>query len=141
MSLLFALLFSCDSDDNVHTEIPSVVLNAFHQEYPKALEEGWRQKDSLYEVDFEIGDRDHSARLSAEGRIIGEKREIAMKEIPQAVLSGLNRNFERSDLGDPELVELRGRSLYQLELDKILFDEKIVLDETGKNITNIPYWD
>jgi len=138
---LTALLSSCDSDDNVHLEVPSVVLNTFHRGFPEAVEVDWQQRDSLYEVDFEIGDRDRSALINAAGRIIGEKQEIRLEEIPSKVMSGLNRNFERSDLSDPERVELQGRTLYQLELDKFLFDEAIVLDDEGKIITNIPYWD
>lgn len=141
LSLLFTLLCSCDADDNVHTEVPSVVLNAFHREYSQALQVGWQQRDTLYEVDFEINDRDHSALVNAEGKIVGKKKEISVDKIPPKVISGLTRNFKMSDLGDPELVELNGRIVYQLELDKFLFDEKIVLDEAGKLITNIPYWE
>lgn len=141
MSFIFALLCSCDADDNVHAEIPSVVLNAFHREFPQAGEVGWQQRDTVFEVDFELSGRDQSVLVNSEGRIVGQKREIDIREVPAKVISGLSRNFERSDLGDPELVIMKDRTYYQLELDKILFDEKIVLDEAGKIITNLPYWE
>ena len=141
LSLFTLLLCSCDSDDNIHTEIPSVVLNAFHGHFPEAAEAEWQKRDSLFEVDFELAEVDHSALINPEGSIVGKKKDISLNEIPATVISGLTRNFERSDLGDPELVERNGRSFYQLELEKILFDKKIVLDETGKIITNLPYWE
>lgn len=138
---LAGILCSCDSDDNVHMDVPSVVLNTFQREYPEAMEVDWQQRDSLYEVDFELANRDHSALLNSVGRIVGTKHEILLKDIPSVVLGGLQKNFDRSDLNDPERVELNGRTFYQLELDKFLFDEEIVLDEEGKMITDIPYWD
>lgn len=139
LSLL--LLTSCDEDDNLHTRIPSVVLNAFHSEYPRALEVGWIERDSLFQVDFEVGDEDLSSLLNAEGQIVGIKSEISLKDIPMEVLSGLQKNFGNSELDEPELVEINDEIFYQLEVDKILFDEKIVLDERGKINTNLPFWE
>ena len=139
LSLLF--LTSCDEDDNLHTEIPSLVLNGFHSEYPRALEVGWIQRDSLYQVDFEVGDEDFSSLLNAEGEIVGRKSEISLKDIPSGVLSSLRKNFGDSELDEPELVEIHGETFFQLEVDKVLFDKKIVLNEEGMINTNFPFWE
>ena len=139
--LLLGLLVSCDDDDNVHTRVPSLVLNGFHREFPQALEVGWLQRDSLYQVDYEIAGDDNSALLNAEGQIIGTKREISIREIPSQVLSGLEKNFSSLDLDEPEQLDINGETFYQLEVEKILFDKKIVLDTTGKINTKLPYWE
>ena len=139
--LLLALLVSCDEDDNVNTSIPSLVLNSFHQEFPQALEVGWQQRDSLYQVDYELAGEDNSALINTEGEVIGTKREIALREIPGEVLKGLNRNFDKAHFDEPERVEFNGETFYQLEVEKLLFDKKIVLDRSGKINTNLPYWE
>ena len=89
----------------------------------------------------ELAGDDNSALLNAEGQIIGTKREISIREIPSQVLSGLERNFSSFDLDEPEQLVIDGETFYQLEVEKILFDKKIVLDTTGKINTNLPYWE
>lgn len=140
-SFFVGMLCSCDSDDNVHRNIPSVVLNSFHMKYPQATQVEWKKPASVYEVDFEISDRDHSARLDPEGKLVGLKREISKNDLPAGVISGLRRNFDRADLEDPEIVETTEGTFYQLELDQFLLDEKVVLDEFGKINRNLPYWE
>ena len=138
--LSLVLLIACDSDDYSIAGIPSIVLNEFRLSFPDAKDVEWVSRDSLYEVNFEVDNVEHAALFNGKGNVIRRKQEISISEIPPEVLTGLSRNFRKDEIEDPEIIEDAGSVHYQMELKKILFDDKIVLDKNGKTNPNLPFW-
>jgi hypothetical protein len=50
--------------------VPSKVLNEFHDMYPTATDVKWKNRDGLYEADFELGNQDLNASFTPDGDFI-----------------------------------------------------------------------
>lgn len=138
--LVSLLLLSCDSDDYPYAEVPSVVLNEFWAQYPRAQDAEFSHKVGGYEVDFELNGKDHSAVIDPSGRILKEKKEIAWKELPAKVQQALQKEYGEKKIEDPEWVKLGEEILYQVEVKRFFRDERIVLNTAGKPDPDLNYW-
>src|SRR5690606_39303824 len=58
------------------SKVPSVVTNAFTQEYTNPTDVDWEKKRKNFEVDFEVDGVDHKALYTAEGRLLMTKRDL-----------------------------------------------------------------
>ncbi|MCY2687998.1 PepSY-like domain-containing protein [Salinimicrobium sp. TH3] len=138
--LLSNLLLSCDDDDYPYAEVPSVVLNEFWAEYPKATDAEFSQFQETYEVEFEIGDNDYKALFDSSGSILKKKREISWSSLPPAVRNSLRKQYGEKDIKDPEVLRTGDKTFYQAEVRRFFSNEKVVLNEAGKTDTTLIYW-
>ncbi|MEO2072691.1 MAG: hypothetical protein ABGW99_15265 [Zunongwangia sp.] len=76
VSLLIGAGCESDDEDDFRADVPSVVLNAFQSNYPKASDVEWEMLGDDYQVDFEIERVDYEAIFSAEGDMLKYKRDI-----------------------------------------------------------------
>ena len=59
------------AQDMRQSDVPSVVVNNFKKEFPKAKDVEWEMKGDVYNVEFEIGlFTDYKAWYEASGKII-----------------------------------------------------------------------
>ena len=62
---------SCGGCDNVATaRVPNDVIDEFYDRYPSAQNADWKMKDGLYEVEFEMGNKDMEATFSPDGDLV-----------------------------------------------------------------------
>ncbi len=134
------MLLSCDDDDYPYAEVPSVVLNEFWAEYPKATDAEFNQVGETYEVEFEIGDNDHKALFDSSGSILKRKWEIPWSALPPAVQETLQQKYGEKDIKDPEVVRTGKETYYQAEVSRFFSNEEVVLNEAGKTDTTLIYW-
>lgn len=140
--LLLGILGGCDQDDVPNTTTPSVVVNAFQQEFPKAKDISWKSEESqVYEVDFELGKVDHSIRYDGKATILQRKHEIPLRELPAEVLTTIAKKFKGKDLDDAEIVDFDGLIYYQVEINRLLKDRKVVINKRGGINKKIPVWE
>ena len=139
--VFFGLLLSCDSDDYPNADIPSVVINKFRASYPEASEVKWEQVKDHYEVEFELDGNDTKVRIQTSGDIIAEKLDINYEELPEKVISSLEKEFGKKKIEDPEMITSEEKTYYQVEIASFFFDKELVIDELGVKITSVPYWD
>lgn len=137
--LLATTAMGCDNDIPL-SEIPSVVENTFESHFPNAMDVEWEAHGNDFEVDFEMGKTDYSARIDNAGTMLGYKYEISNTEIPASIITALNTEYSNKEWDDPEILVNGENSYYQIEIDGFLKDKKIVLDSTGKKIDNIKNW-
>jgi hypothetical protein len=100
----------------------------------------WENHGDDFEVDFEIGNTDYSARIDNAGTMLGYKYEIKTAQIPASLITVLNTEYPNKNWDDPEILVNGKKSYYQIEIDGFLKDKKIVMDSTGKKIDNIKNW-
>jgi len=129
------------SNDIPTKDVPSVILNTFKSQFPKALDIEWEKENNIYEVEFELENTDHTARYNTDGKLIIFKKDIHTSELPQAIKSVLSANFKDYVVDETELVKKGNATYYQLELEsRGKRDKKLVFSEDGKENRSIKYW-
>jgi len=134
------LLISCDNDDYIHAQIPSVVLNEFWSHFPEASDVEFTKTGIDYEVDFKWKGNDAGVVIAPDGVGIKEKIEISYEELPAGVQHALGK-YGKNKIGDVDIVKINDDNFYQVEVKQFWFDKRIVLDNSGKEDKTITYWD
>lgn len=128
------LLFSSLSyaQDIAVRDVPSVVLNSFTKAFPKATDVDWEMKGDLFNVEFEIGRRDHEVWLDPKGTIVKHKKEITARELPSTVKNSIKQNYKGYRIDDVEQVEEMKQVFYKVELKTFTDEKELVFDQSGK---------
>lgn len=139
----FSLSFLGLSNDKdiPQSEVPSVVLNAVSTAYPGATNMEWEKQNDLYEAEFDVDTKEYTVQLNATGGIVQTKYDVAETELPSAIKNTITANYKDLKLDDAEKVEKAGRTYYQVELEGKLKSKNLVLDESGKELAGVSYWD
>tara|TARA_B100001079_G_C16326381_1_gene477027 strand:+ start:644 stop:1096 length:453 start_codon:yes stop_codon:yes gene_type:complete len=140
VSLLIGAGCESDDEDDFRADVPSVVLNAFQSNYPKASGVEWEMLGDDYQVDFEIERVDYEAIFSAEGDMLKYKYEISSTELPEAVKKAITANYANYQIDDTDILVINKDLYYQVELDGKP-DKHLVLNEDGSENASITYWD
>src|SRR5690554_7865816 len=88
------------AQDIPQSEVPSVVLNTFKKEFPKAVDIEWEKKGEQFNVEFELGwSVDYEAWFSADGKLIRYTEDIPAKDLPSAVKNTITSRSEERRVG------------------------------------------
>ena len=91
---MFVVVFTTGCDNDIApSEIPSVVENTFKSHFPDATEVEWESYGENFEVDFEVDQTDHSARIDNAGNMLEYKYKIARNILPPPVINVLNMEY------------------------------------------------
>jgi hypothetical protein len=142
-TLIFAaltVLGTAQAQQIPKSQVPSIVLNNFDTQFPKATDVEWELKGALYLVDFETNwNVDHEIWYDAAGKMTKHREEIAKNTLPAAVLSKINTEFKGYDIDEAEKVTTDNGVCYVVELDAFLKEEwEVTLDENGTIISKLP---
>jgi uncharacterized membrane protein YkoI len=137
---LLTALASCAQDVS-QSSVPSLVLNAFQQKFPKASDVEWEKKGDLYEVEFDLGIHDHKALIDAAGKIVKYKEEINASDLPAAVKEAVQKDFSKYKIDEAKRIETNGSVLYKVELKNGKEDKKVYFGEDGKIVEATPSLD
>jgi uncharacterized membrane protein YkoI len=142
-TILALSIAGCSLVDNdiPASKVPSVVKNAFEQQYANAVDVEWEKKKDNFEVDFEIANVDYSARYNSQGQLQMAKQDIPETELPAAIKEKIAADYPGHYIDDVDKVEANGRTLYQVELEGSARDRKIVYTADGQEETSFSYWD
>lgn|SRR5690554_188799 len=125
-------LFAQDVPEN---QVPSVILNTFKKEFPKASDIEWEREDELYNVDFEIGYfTDYEAWFDASGKLIKYSEEISEKDLPQAVKDAVKKQFDGYRIDDVEKFIENNIETYRVEIEKGNDERYVTFSKNGKLI-------
>lgn len=138
-SALLASAFCLQAQDIAQSQVPSVIVNKFHKQFPKATDIEWEMDGFLYNVDFEIGwNTDHEIWYDAEGKIVKHKEDISKSELPETVSKGIQTNFNGYTIDDLERITDNGNVFYKMELNSLLKEDwDVVMDADGKVLSKI----
>jgi len=128
------LLFSGLSfaQDIAVRDVPSIVLNSFTKTFPKANDVDWEMKGEVFNVEFEIGRRDHEVWLDQKGTIVKHKKEITARELPSTVKNSIKQNYKGYRIDDVGQVEEMKQVIYKVELKTFTDEKELVFDQSGK---------
>lgn len=129
--LLFGIVLA-HAQDIPQAQVPSVVLNAFKKEFPKASDIEWELKGDVYQVEFEIGFTDHELTLDNTGKILKHKQDIKQTDLPKAVTEVLAKDFAGYRMSDISKTTEGTTVTYKLDLKKGQEEWEIIVDGNGK---------
>jgi hypothetical protein len=151
--LLAAFGVSARADDEkiALDKLPKAVLKSINAKFPGAkLEEASKEVEdgkTTYEVEFTFKDGEYTVSVKADGTIEEIEREVAIKDLPVAVLAALKAKYPKATLDEAEevtagakvtyevLVKLKGKKDRQVVLNpkgRILEDEEVDDDDDDK---------
>ena len=131
---------ACEDDDMRNSEIPSVVLNGFTEQFPDAKDVEWEKKADIYEAEFDIDNVDHEAILNTEGSLLKYKYDIVYEELPEAIKTTITTDYDKTKVDEVELLKISENTYYQVEFDEEPTDTKIIFEETGAVNTEVTTW-
>lgn len=129
-------LGSC-AQDIPQSSVPSVVVNAFNQQYSKATDIDWEMDGSNYKVEFEILFRDHDVWYDATGKVIRTKEDIGSTDLPSAVTAAITQSYGGYKIDDREKWTEGGVTTYMVELKTKGQERKVIFDAAGKVLTDV----
>lgn len=140
LTLAALSIFSISFAQDISTsQVPSVILNQFNKDFPKASDIEWEIEANFYNVDFEIGwNNDHEVCYTPQGKIMKHKEDITTKELPLTVSSRIKTDFKGYTIDDLERITDNGKVVYKMELNALIAqDWDVVIDPKGIIINKI----
>jgi hypothetical protein len=125
------------AQDIAESQVPSVVLNNFKKEFPKASDVEWEQKGVGFEVDYEIGFVDHEAWFDNTGKMIKHVEDIKVQDLPESVRNVIKKEYDGHRASDAKKITQEDQVTYQVELEKGNVEWKITFSTTGKELKKI----
>ena len=138
---------SCGDDDNGANkeiganEVPSVVKNTFHKQFPNSTDVDWETFGNGYEVDFEVDAIDHTAMIAVEGNMVKYRFDIGAPALPEAVTAKIVADYENRSVDGSEILKIGDNTYYQVELDDGPNDLRLVFNENGEVDTEVKYYE
>lgn len=139
LSLLFS--FNLVFAQKLHKKsVPSIIINNFQSEFPRAFDIEWKMDRNVYKVEFETGIRrhDHTIWYDSNGKKIRQKSEISKRDLPEKVLTSIKDNFSGYRASDIKSIQESGKTIYTIELKKHYEEWKVSFDSEGTIISKIP---
>lgn len=136
---IFSLTNKVVAQEMPQNQVPSVIVNNFQKQFPKAFDVEWELKGNLYQVEYEIGvlGADHEAWYNQTGKLVKHKEEISKKDLPQKVLSSIDKSFSLYRIDDVKKITETNNVTYTLELNSFTEEWKVAYDNNGKLLSKI----
>ncbi len=130
---------ACDNDITM-SEVPSIVENTFKSKFVQAKNVEWEFANDTYDVSFEVENVDHDALLDNSGNLLKYKYRIDGTALPNSISAFLEQKYPKEKWDDAEYIVDGNSKYFQIELDGFFTDKKLVMDSSGKILSNIKYW-
>lgn len=119
------------AQDIPHSEVPSLVLNAFKSKYSNATDAEWKLKDSLYHVEFDVNAKDHDLWIDKSGSIKKQKEDFPKSQLPAAVRQKIETEFKGYRIDDVDKVDEAGKVSFLVDLDGQADDREVLFTSDG----------
>ncbi len=112
------MLFACAQVEEKAAQ-QSMLDHAFAKKYPQAKKVSWRiDSNGNHEAHFKENDKKYRADFSSDGNWIETEHNIKFKEMPKAVQDAVEREYDKDDIEEIELVHHPKKGIfYDVELD------------------------
>ncbi len=132
--VFFVGIFYGTAQDLNPNEVPSVIVNSFKKEFPKASDVEWELKtNDVYEVDFEIGYfTDYEAWFDANGKLLKYSEELSKSDLPKIVKEYVKTNHASFHIDDAEKIVEGNKTHYKVEIEDGAKEQNLFFDENGK---------
>ena len=134
IGLFMGLLWNVQAQEIPQREVPSVIVNQFHQQFPKASDVEWEMDGELYSVEFETNwGLDHEVWYSSEATMQRHKEDIDVTQLPKAIVSNIKEQFYGYKVDDLERITEGKEVVYKMELKSTHHQNfNVVMNAAGK---------
>jgi hypothetical protein len=73
-------------------DVPAAVKEGFKNSFPNSKAKEWEKEDDNFEAEFDVKKVETSALFDANGSLLQTEVEIAVKELPKAIIDYLSKN-------------------------------------------------
>lgn len=143
MAVLAIGFTSCSSDDDAVAvnQVPEEITGALAVDFPNATDIEYEIIGDQYIVDFEVNMVDYEALYNSDGTLVKYKYDILTSEVPQEILTTITTEYDNRAIDDAEILVINDVNYYQIELNNVPVDDKIVFNTNGTVNTEIVFWD
>jgi len=134
MLALFATgcIYAQDIEAN---QVPSVIINNFKKEFPKASDIEWERQGNQYSVEFEIGFyTDYEAWFNTSGDLIRYAEEISRTDLPQEIKDAINNQYQGYKIDDTIKFIENNIETYSVEIERDHEERNLLFSKNGKLI-------
>jgi hypothetical protein len=139
--LILAVLLTanCFSQNLPDKNVPQLVKEAFKAKYPDNKKVHWElHNKKQYDAEFYLESKENSAYFDETGKWIKTEQEIRNKELPQAVLVAIKREYSGFNIKESAKgIGPDGMKYYALEIKKGKENYDISVSPDGKVIMKV----
>ncbi len=115
--------------------VPAKVKSSFTQKFPEAKRVKWdKENDNEWEAEFKMKGKEYSANFDNNGNWKETEYEIKKYQIPEAVQSTLDKDFNGFKIEESEISETTDGKVYEFELEKGDKEIEVAISINGKII-------
>ncbi len=134
--LIFATGARAGEEEIPLKDVPKAVINAVKDKFPeikiKKAEKEEEDGTTIYELSFTHEDKEYEVEAKADGTIIAIERQIAVTDLPEAVVKSLKAKYPHAKIEAAEEVTKDEKVTYEVEIETTKEKElEIMLDASG----------
>ena len=130
---ILLMLFGISLNSSAQKKLPEAVEKSFSQKFSEAKSIKWSNESANeWEAEFVLNGKKMSASFDNSGNWFETETELALKDLPEAVTSTLNREFAGYRKGESSILENPTVKGYEIALKKSGSEIEVVIDVNGK---------
>lgn len=109
-----------ESNETEQINVPEVVSAAFTAKFPSATDVEWEMEtETEYEANFEMYEKEYSAKFDQTGKWLETETIIAVADLPEVVTKSLNKEFPDYVIDEAEKADTFDKgTVYEVEVEK-----------------------
>lgn len=128
----FGILTAFSQNKN-EFEIPEQVIKTVQNLYPEIRKPEWEKENDMYEVEFELNEKEISIKMNENGEVVEKEEEIEIRELPTPIHEFLKSNYQSVKIDEVSKVTLKeGATMYEIEMK----DQELLFDSQGSILKN-----
>jgi len=98
-------------------KVPASVSKVFHIKYAHIKKAKWEMENGNYEAEYDENGIEHSVLFKADGTIIETEVEIAIHQLPKAIIEYVSKNMKGKKIKEASIItETNGKKKYEAEV-------------------------
>jgi uncharacterized membrane protein YkoI len=114
------------------SNVPAVVLNAFHLQFPNADDVKWKLEKGNYRVTYKVNSKAHKLTMDDKGKLLRHSQDLYVSELPPAVLATIQSKVTYFDIHDADRYEADGQVRYEINFKIDGKNHLFRISETGE---------
>lgn len=133
-ALILFTTMTVNAQDVKNEEISKNLKSQFEKEYPNATEIEWEKENNLFNVEFDIDEKEQEIWYDDSGNIIKTEHELEEAELPEAIRSKIKSSYSAFKIDDIEMKKENDEVTYEIEIRKGWKGKTLMFNESGANI-------
>jgi hypothetical protein len=124
-----------------HDTFPTGVLQQrFLQDFPNARDVEWETNNEIFEVEFQIGNRDFMAYYDSEGNLILYRQEIRVSDLPAVVRTAAEGRFPNFRFEDIYRIAKGTQTFFRIGMERGDNDVRVYITSNGEIMNRVPVY-